>query len=253
MATSLVGEVAFITGASRGIGAECAFELARHGAAVALAARSTDALAGIAGTIRDAGGRALAVECDVSNSASVQAAVDMTTGELGDIDILINNAGMVDPIARIEKLSPQDFDTTLQANLHGAFYCVHAVLPGMQRKGGGTIVNVSSGAAHRPLEGWASYCVSKAGMFMLTQALVHELGDQLRVFGFQPGTVDTEMQGLIRESGLNPISQLTREQHRPPHIPAGVIRYLCTAAADDLAGQEIAIADDGLLARAGFA
>ena len=253
MASNLLGETALITGASRGIGAECAFELARHGAAVVLAARSTDALEGIASTIRDGGGQALAVQCDVASWESVQAAVEAGARAFGDIDILINNAGMVDPIARFEALTPEDFDTTLQVNLHGAFYAVRAVLPSMQRKGAGTIVNVSSGAAHRPLEGWASYCVSKAGVHMLTQALVHELGETLRVFGFQPGTVDTEMQGLIRASGLNPISQLTREQHRPAHIPAGVIRFLCTQAANDLVGQEFSISDDGLLARAGFA
>ena len=252
MTIQLCGDTVLITGASRGIGAECAFEFARHGAAVALAARDVDALEGISQTIRNNGGQAVAIGCDVANPNDVQAVVRAAEEAVGNIDILINNAGMVHPISRLESLTPDEFDLTLQVNLHGAFYMIHAVLPGMQRIGGGTIVNVSSGAAHRPLEGWTSYCVSKAGMFMLTKALAHELGEDIRVFGFQPGTVDTDMQSLIRASGLNPISQLTREQHRPPHIPAGLIRYLCTAQADDLRGQEISIADDGLLARAGF-
>ena len=253
MSADLCGNVALITGASRGIGAACARDLSQHGVAVVLAARTVDACEEIASQIREAGAKALAVSCDVADPSALEAAVRAAQESFGPVDILINNAGMVDPIGRFEDLTPAQFDETIRVNLSGAFYAARAVLAGMKTAGRGTIVNVSSGAAHRPLEGWTSYCVSKAGVFMMTKMLAHEEGEHIRVFGFQPGTVDTEMQSVIRNSGLNPLSQMSRDQHRRPHIPAAVIRYLCTHAANDLVGRELAIAEDDLLARAGVA
>ena len=116
--------------------------------------------------------------------------------------------------------------------------------------GGGTIVNVSSGAALRPLEGWSAYCSGKAGLAMLTQAIALETqGKGIRVFGFQPGTTDTDMQVLIRASGINQISQIPRENLTPVAHPATAIVYLCTAAADDLHGKEFSLRDDAFRAR----
>ena len=100
----------------------------------------------------------------------------------------------------------------------------------MLAAGGGTIVNVSSGAAIRPLEGWSAYCSAKAGLHMLTRAIALETaGKGIRVFGFQPGTTDTDMQVLIRASGINPVSQIPRGNLTPVAHPAAAIVYLCTA------------------------
>jgi 3-oxoacyl-[acyl-carrier protein] reductase len=115
----------------------------------------------------------------------------------------------------------------------------------MMAAGGGTIVNVSSGAAIRPLEGWSAYCSAKAGLHMLTRAIALETaGKGIRVFGFQPGTTDTDMQVLIRASGVNPVSQIPRENLTPVAHPAAAIVYLCTPAADDLNGQEFSLRDE---------
>ena len=217
----LVGKVALVTGASRGLGESAAQMLAARGMAIVVSARSAEDCERVSRDIVSAGGRAVAIPCDVSDADSVMRVVEEGAAKLGPIDTLINNAGMVDPIGRITELSPADFDKTLSVNLNGAFYAIRAVLPHMVEAGGGTIVNVSSGAAIRPLEGWSSYCASKAGLHMLTRSIALEVGSRgIRAFGFQPGTVRTKMQELIRASGVNQISQMTPEQHRPPEIPA---------------------------------
>src|SRR4029434_9648836 len=103
-----------------------------------------------------------------------------------------------------------------QINLIGAYNVVRAVLDDMSKSGGGTIINVSSGAAYRPLEGWSAYCAGKAGLAMLTRSIELETkGKGVRVFGFSPGTIDTEMQVKIRASGMNMISQIPRANLSP--------------------------------------
>src|SRR5690606_15700892 len=118
----------------------------------------------------------------------------------------------------------------------------------------GTIVNLSSGAAHRPMEGWSAYCAGKAGLAMVTQSLALEYGARgIRAFGFAPGVVDTDMQGEIRASGINPVSKLPRENLARGDDPARAIAYLCSAAAADLAGGELDMRDASCRARAGLA
>jgi len=120
----------------------------------------------------------------------------------------------------------------------------------MIANGGGTIVNVSSGAGIRPLEGWSAYCSGKAGLVMLTRAIALENpSNGIRVFGFQPGTTDTDMQVAIRASGINMVSKIPRENLTPVAHPAAAIVYLCTPAADDLNGQEFSLRDDSFRAR----
>ena len=127
---------------------------------------------------------------------------------------------------------------------------LRAALGHMVAHGGGTIVNISSGAAIRPLEGWSAYCTGKAGMHMLTRAVALEnASNGIRIFGFQPGTTDTDMQVKIRASGMNPVSQIPRGDLLPVAIPAAGILYLCTPAADDLNGQETNIRDDAFRSR----
>ncbi len=251
---ALSGKVAIVTGASRGIGAAAAEALAAAGAAVMLVARNGALATEVAGKIAAAGGNVAAMACDVADYAAVEALVVATKQRFGRPDILINNAGVIEPIATIARSDPVAWANNVQINLVGAFNAVRAVLPGMLAAGGGTIVNVSSGAALRPLEGWSAYCAGKAGVAMLTRAITLEEGaNGIRVFGFQPGTTDTDMQVLIRASGMNIISQIPRANLTPVAHPAKAIVYLCTPAADDLVGAEFSLRDEAFRKRIGLA
>ena len=247
---SLTGKVIIVTGASRGIGAAAAAALAKEGAAVMLAARNGSLATEVADSIIEAGGRAYATACDVSDFSAVEWLVLAAEGRFGRVDALINNAGVIEPIATIAESDPAIWARNIEINLIGAYNPIRAVLPRMIKAGGGTIVNVSSGAAMRPLEGWSAYCTAKAGLAMLTRAVMLEnTATGIRVFGFQPGTTDTDMQVTIRASGVNVISKIPRENLTPVAHPAAAIVYLCTRAADDLNGQEFSLRDEPFRAR----
>ena len=204
----------------------------------------------MAQSIVSAGGVAGARAVDVSDYASVTALFDEAYGRYGRLDAVINNAGVIEPIASVADSDPAVWARNIEINLTGAYYVIRAALPSMIAAGGGTIVNVSSGAAIRPLEGWSAYCSGKAGLHMLTRAVALENANNgIRIFGFQPGTTDTDMQVLIRASGINQISQIPRENLTPVSHPAEAIVYLCTPAADDLNGQEFSLRDEAFRAR----
>jgi NAD(P)-dependent dehydrogenase (short-subunit alcohol dehydrogenase family) len=241
---SVLGKTVMITGASRGIGASAAEVFAGAGANVVLVARGGEAITEIAGSIGD---QALAVPCDVSDYAQVEAAVRATEAAFGPVDILVNNAGMIEPVAHLSAIAPNDWDRVIDVNLKGVFYGMRAVLPAMIARGSGTILNISSGAATNPIEGWSHYCTSKAGVLMLTR-----MGDKenreygVRVIGLSPGTVATEMQREIKASGVNPVSQLDWSVHIPPEWPARALVWMCGSDADAYLGQDISLRDDGI-------
>src|SRR5690348_14681807 len=164
----LNGKIALVTGASRGLGEGAARALAKEGAAVMLLARDGALLQKVA---REIGGGAAALACDVSDYAAVERAVAATRKRFGGLDILVNNAGVIEPISDIASSDPAAWARNIQINLIGAYNVLRAVLDGMTKTGGGTIINVSSGAAYRPLEGWSAYCASKAGLAMLTRSI----------------------------------------------------------------------------------
>ena len=249
----LAGKVAIVTGASRGIGAAAAFVLAKAGAAVVLVARDGKRASQVAEEIVAGGGRATASACDVSDYRSVQMMVEETHRRLGSIDILVNNAGIIEPIGRLVESDPAAWARSIEVNLLGAYHTARAALPRMLEVGKGTVINLSSGAAHRPLEGWSAYCSAKAGLAMLTTAIALECTDAgVRVFGLAPGVIDTDMQALIRASGVNRVSRIRQIDLAPVGHPAAAIRYLCTAAADDLIGQELALGDRDFRRRIGL-
>src|SRR5579859_5645333 len=241
---ALSGKVAIVTGASRGIGEAAALALGEAGASVVLAARSAQQLEANVRKIVAAGGKAFALECDVSDYAACERLVRETAARFGPPDILVNNAGVIEPISMVATADPREWARSIEINLTGAYYAIRAVLPGMLERGRGDIINVSSGAAHRPLEGWSAYCSGKAGLALLTRAidLEHSAGG-IRVFGFQPGTTDTDMQVAIRASGINMISQIPREKLTPVALPAKAIVYLCTKEADDYKGKDFSLND----------
>ncbi|MEL7216371.1 MAG: SDR family oxidoreductase, partial [Pseudomonadota bacterium] len=204
-------QTVLITGASRGIGAETARAFAAEGARVTLAARSTGAIEALAAEI---GGGAKAVGCDVSDYAQVEAAVAAASPG-GRLDILVNNAGVIEPVARLEESDPAAWAQAFRINAEGIYNGLRAAMPVMRAQGGGTIINISSGAAHGPMEGWSHYCASKAAAAMLTRMVHKEAGDVIRAIGLSPGTVATQMQREIAKSGVNPVSAIAWEDHIP--------------------------------------
>ena len=238
------GKVVVITGASRGIGAAAARVFAAAGARVALLARSTGAVEGLAAEI---GPQALAMGCDVADAQAVEAAVDAVVARWGRLDVLVNNAGVIDPIARLAEADAADWSRAIDVNLKGVFHGIRAAVPVMRAQGGGTVITVSSGAATNPLEGWSSYCASKAGALMLTRALhLEEGGHGIRALGLSPGTVATEMQVKIRASGVNPVSALDPSVHIPADWPARALLWMCGPAADGWLGKDISLRDEAV-------
>lgn len=246
----LAGKTVMITGASRGIGASAARLFAQAGANVALIARSEDSIADLAGEI---GKQAIAIPCDVSRYWEVEKAVDATRQTFGGLDILINNAGVIEPISLLADSDPEGWGHAIDINLKGVYNGMRAVLPDMTEARSGTIITISSGAAHNPVEAWSHYCTSKAGAAMLTSCAHHEAGEYgLRIMGLSPGTVATQMQREIKASGINPISQLEWSDHIPPEWPAKTLAWMCSADADDWLGQEISLRDDAIRKRVGL-
>ena len=247
---NMVGKTVLITGASRGIGAAATRAFADAGANVALVARSVDAIADIAGEI---GEKAIAIPCDVSRHAEVEAAVAATARTFGGLDILINNAGVIDPIGHLAETEPDAWARTIDINLKGVMYGMRAAMPGMIAQGHGSIINISSGAAHGPIEGWGAYCSSKAAVYMLTRLADKEARDKgLRIMGLSPGTVATDMQREIKASGLNPVSQLDWSVHIPPEWPAQALLWMCTSDADDYLGDDVSLRDEGIRKKVGL-
>lgn len=245
--SELQGKAAIVTGASRGIGAATAEELARQGVGVVLAARSRDEIEAVAEKIVAAGGKASAVACDVARYEDVAAAVEHCRKTYGSLDILVNNAGVIDPIARLGDSDPAGWGGVVDVNLKGVYHGLRAAIPVMEAQGGGVIVNVSSGAATSALEGWSHYCATKAAVLMLTRCVDKEYRDKgIRIVGLSPGTVATDMQRAIKVSGINPVSRMDFSQHIPPEWPAKAVAWLCTDAAREFDGGDFSLkTDDG--------
>ncbi|SFR14353.1 SDR family oxidoreductase [Poseidonocella sedimentorum] len=246
----LMGKVVLITGASRGIGAAAARAFSEAGAAVGLAARSAADLEAVA---RDLPGPSVSLRCDVSDRADVDRAVAQTVEAFGRIDVLVNNAGAMEPIAHIEDADPESWGKIIDINLKGVFYGMRAVWDHMVAQGAGTILTVSSGAAHGPVEAWSHYCASKAGAAMMTRCAHLEGAEQgIRAMGLSPGTVATQMQMDIKASGINPVSQLDWADHIPPDWPARALVWMCGDQADGFCGEEISLRDENIRRRIGL-
>ena len=239
MSINLTGKTALITGASRGIGEAAARVLAECGANVVLAARSSDDINRIAAEIGD---KALAVVCDVARYADVEAAVAGALDRFGSLDILVNNAGVIDPIARIEDSDPDAWDMVVDINFKGVYHGLRAAIPVMKKAGGGVIINISSGAATGALEGWSHYCATKAGVLSLTRcAHAENAADNVRVVGLSPGTVATDMQRAIKQSGVNPVSELDWSAHITPEWVGRAIAWLSTDAGRPYDGDDFSL------------
>lgn len=236
-------KVVLITGASQGIGAAAARIFAAAGAKVALLARNGTKIADLAAEI--GADRALALPCDVSEWAKTQQAVAATVARFGRLDVLINNAGVIEPMARLADSDPAVWDHAVDINLKGVYHGIRAALPVMKAQGAGTVITTSSGAATNPYDGWSAYCTSKAGALMLTRTLHLEEGaNGIRALGLSPGTVATGMQVKIKASGIGPVAQLDPSVHIPADWPARALLWMCGPAADGWLGKDISLRDE---------
>lgn len=244
------GKTVLITGASTGIGEAAARAFADQGAHVCLLARNAEACTRIAAEI---GRGALALPGDVSDPETLPRAVSQVCATFGRLDILINNAGVITPIAPLASVDVAEWGALIDINLKGVFYGMRAALPVMKRQKSGTILTISSGAAHHPLEGWSGYCASKAGAAMLTRCAHHEASQSgVRVMGLSPGTVATDMQTVIKASGVNPVSQLDWDVHIPADWPARALVWMCGEEADAHLGEELSLRDETLRTKIGL-
>ncbi len=182
-----------ITGASSGIGEDVALGFARQGARVALLARRKNVLDDLASRINTAGGRAQAIECDVTKRADVDRAIEQATRSFNRLDILVNSAGILIP-SEVEKLKLTDLERMMSVNVYGALNAIQAAIPIMRKQGAGSIINIASLAGRRGISPLGGYSATKFAMVGLTEALRMEtFGTGIRVSLVMPGIIDTPM------------------------------------------------------------
>jgi len=193
---SLKDKTAIVTGGTKGIGRAIAEALLREGASVCITARHIDGADRAFADLHDeATGHAFVFPCDVREYEQVQSLIDYVVKHLGGFDILINNAG-IGIFETVEDTSPEDFRSVLETNLFGVFYCCHAAIPVMKKRGGGYIINISSLAGANPHAQMAAYNASKFGLNGFSEALMQEVRhDNIKVSYIMPGSVNTEFGG----------------------------------------------------------
>jgi 3-oxoacyl-[acyl-carrier protein] reductase len=196
---SLSGRVAFVTGASQGIGRTCAVRLAKDGASVAVAARNKEKLDELVDEISAAGGKAHAIALDVADENQVKSAVKAVIAQFGKIDVLVNNAGITrDQL--VMRMKRTDWDAVLQTNLTSAYLCIQQVIPSMLKQRWGRIVNITSVFGQMGQAGQANYSASKAGLIGLTMAIAREVGSRsITCNAVAPGFIETAMTAVLSD------------------------------------------------------
>jgi NAD(P)-dependent dehydrogenase (short-subunit alcohol dehydrogenase family) len=243
---SCAGKVAFVTGATSGIGRATALAFAREGASVAVADISEQGNQETARMIEDAGGRALAIRCDVTRAEDVKAALDRTVEAFGRLDFAFNNAGVEQPIAPAADLTEEAWDRIVDIDLRGVFLCMKHEIPLMLKQGGGAIVNTSSGAGVKGIAGQAAYCAAKFGIVGLTKAAALDYAkSNIRVNAVCPGIIETPMmdrfsggtpEGRARVIAQEPVGRMGK----PEEIAEAVV-WLCSDAAAFVVGHAMII------------
>ncbi len=242
----LSGKTILVTGAGHGIGSVLAELLIAKGAKVYAGvnnAINTGEEARLSG--------ASVVELDVTNQLNVDAVMAQIQSETGQLDVLVNNAGLITPIGHLKDINSNNLAPAFEVNVIGIHRMIRAALP-MLRASKGAIVNAGTGAATTAMEGWTAYCSSKAAARMLTQMSALELsGDGIQSFFIGIPPTDTDMQGEIRASGLNPISKIPQTDLVDPRVPASVMAWLCGPEARKLEEVMLDVRDDRFSAMMG--
>lgn len=231
---------AVITGASRGIGAALARHLAQAGLDVALLARSAARLEPVAEQVRAAGRRAVTLAADVTDVDAVEAAVATADQQLGSIDLLVNNAGLVDAEVPLWEADPAEFDQLLRTNIYGPFLLARAVIPRMLERGGGRIIDLNSGSGTRDTPTMAGYNATKTALFRIGGG-IHAAGFDrgLRAFELAPGVVATDMTaGMPMHAG--------RTDWTPPEAVAEIASAIAAGQLDALSGCYLRAGTDTL-------
>jgi 3-oxoacyl-[acyl-carrier protein] reductase len=244
MKIDLVGKNALVTGSTRGIGRAIAGSLSAAGARVAVVGRDQARAAEAAAAI---GNNARGFAADVSDPASVVALVEAVEKEFGQVDVLVNNAGLTrDNI--LFRLKDDDWDAVLDANLRGAFVAIRAVARGMIKRRWGRIVNIASVVGITGNKGQANYAASKAGLIGLTKSVAKELGSRnVLVNAVAPGFIETDMTAAMTpEARAGLAGQIPLERLGTPQDIAGVVTFLASDQAAYITGQTIVV-DGGMV------
>lgn len=252
MASLLMGKVALVTGAARGIGRAIAEEYARHGAYVAVADTLLGEVRSVAQTINGGMGsqptrRAMALHLDVSDATGVQCVVDRVVAEFGRLDILVNNAGIHRGHLIID-FPLEDWDAVFSVNIRGAFLCAQAAARQMIVQGeGGCIINMSSASGKKPDVKGAAYCASKSAVIGFTRVLALELGQYgIRANAVLPGATDTPMlrEVVDRVPGLMDelVSRTVLDRIATPRDQANAFVFLASDLASHITGEQLVVA-----------
>jgi 3-oxoacyl-[acyl-carrier protein] reductase len=230
--------IAFVTGASRGIGRACALALAAAGARVVVAARQREKLEQVASEIRAAGSEAFVAEMDLSAADSIRAAFNTASNEFGRIDILVNNAAITKDGLAV-RMKQQDWDSVLATNLTGAFVATQQVLLAMMRERWGRIINITSIVAEAGNAGQTNYAASKAGLIGLTKSLAQEMASRgITVNAVAPGFIDTDMtSSLAPELKDKILASIPLKRLGTPEDVAAAVRFLASEEAAYITGH----------------
>ena len=236
------GRVAFVTGASQGIGRTCALRLAQEGAAVAAAARNQEKLNELVGEISSAGGKAASFAVDVADEEQIKLAVRSAVAQFGKIDILVNNAGITrDQL--VMRMKRSDWDAVVQTNLTSAYLCIQQVIPSMLKQRWGRIINVTSVFGQMGQAGQANYAASKAGLIGLTMAIAREVGSRnITCNAVAPGFIETAMTAVLSEEfKQNAVKQIPLGRVGTPEDVASAVAFLASDQASYITGHVLSV------------
>ena len=238
----MFNRVAFITGASRGIGRATALTLCRAGFDIVVASPEIERNEEVAAEIRACSGEAMTLNLDVTSAESVKQAFAKALAEKSRIDVLVNNAGITrDGLA--VRMKQADWDLVLRLNLDGAFLCTQAVLPSMMRNRWGRIVNIASVVGQAGSAGQANYAASKAGLIGLTKALAQEMASRgITVNAVAPGYIATDMTAVLSEEVREKIlAAVPLGRMGKPEDIAAAVKFLASEDASYITGQVLAV------------